>query len=146
MLLPTYFVTDVESPYQIMTDELPFILYLADIVFDVGWCYVYLILDWCYVHWLMLMPTYITIGVIRLRADVIALVGYGRCYCHVADGIATGWTILFWLADVIAMWQMLSPLGGFILTLVLNCLTEPHPIYEAGGICLYFCLGMDCSP
>ena len=38
----------------------------------------------------MLMPIYITIGVIRLRADAIALVGYGRFYCHVADGIATG--------------------------------------------------------
>ena len=81
--------------YWDMTDELPFILYLADIVFDVDWCYVDLILDWCYVHWLMLMPFYITIGVIRLRADVIALFGYGRCYCQVADGIATGWTILF---------------------------------------------------
>ena len=35
------------------------------------------------------------------------------------------------VADVIARWQMLSPLGGFILILVLSCSTEPHPIYEA---------------
>ena len=68
----------------------------------------------------------ITIGVIRLRADVIALIGCGRCYSHVTDVITTGWI--------------------FISTLVLSCSTEPHPIYEAGGICLYSCLGMDCSP
>ena len=89
----------------------------------------------------------ITIGVIRLRANVIALIGCGRCYCQVADGIATGWTILFLVgrcyshvADVITTgWIFISPL-------VLSCSTEPHPIYEAGGICLYSCLGMDCSP
>ena len=26
----------------------------------------------------------------RFRVDVIPLFDYGRCYCHVADGIATG--------------------------------------------------------
>ena len=36
----------------------------------------------------MLLPFYITIGVISLRADVIALFDCGRCYCQVADGIA----------------------------------------------------------
>ena len=83
----------------------------------------------------------------RFRADVITLVLFlrlmllpcgrwnshwvnfviifGRCYCHVADVMATGW---------------------ITSTLVLGCLTEPHPICEADGICLYFCLGMDCSP
>ena len=49
----------------------------------------------------------------------------GRCYCHVADVIATGW---------------------ITLTLVLSCSTEPDPIYEADGIYLCFYLGMDCSP
>ena len=94
----------------------------------------------------MLLPFYITIGVIRLRADDVTLFYCGRCYCQVADGIALGELTYYCLADVIAMWQMLSPLGGFILVLVLSCSTEPHPIYEADGICLYFCLGMDCSP
>ena len=74
-------------------------------------------------------------------------------YLIVADVIARwqmecplGELYYYCLADVIAMWQMLSPLGGFILILVLSCSTEPHPIYETDGICLYFCLGMDCSP
>ena len=56
---------------------------------------------------------------------LLPLFDYGRCYCHVADVIATGWITLI---------------------LVLSCSTEPHPIYEADGIYLYFYLGMDCSP
>ena len=36
----------------------------------------------------------------------VAAFGVGRCYCHLADGIATAeWR----LADVIASWQMLLP-------------------------------------
>ena len=71
------------------------------------------------------------------------------------------------LADVFAMvvdvkttqgrnvlWQMLWPFGAdviatwpaFILSLVLRCYTEPHPIYVADGICQYSCLGMDYWP
>ena len=43
----------------------------------------------------------------------------GRCYCHVADGIATAeWE---YLADVNAMWQMEWPQGLFISILVLRC-------------------------
>ena len=34
---------------------------------------------------------------------------FGRCYCHVADVVATIY-VLFLLADVIAMWLMLLPL------------------------------------
>ena len=78
----------------------------------------------------MLLPYLVVAGVIARWQMEQPL---GELYC-------------FWLVDVIAMWQMLLPLGGFILTLVLCCSTEPHPIYEAGCICLYFCLGMDCSP
>ena len=46
-------------------------------------------------------------------ADVITIL---------ADGIATGQLILFYI-----LW----------------CLTEPHPKYVADGICLCFYLGMD---
>ena len=45
----------------------------------------------------------------------------GRCYSQVADGIATGQCLSF-NSDV--------------------CV-KPHPIYEADGICLCSCLGMD---
>ena len=97
MLLPYLFllVTDVESP--LLRHDRWTAIYVISGRYCV-WCRLMLcllILDWCYVHWLMLLPIYITIGVIRLRTDVIALIGYGRCYCQVADGIATGWTILF---------------------------------------------------
>ena len=53
--------------------------------------------------------------IIVRMADVIALwqdgtatfiLKDGRCYCHVADGMAT----LFVMADVIAKWQMELPL------------------------------------
>ena len=60
----------------------------------------------------------------------------------VADGIATygGWC----LADVIAMVDDGIATSQLISILVLRCLTEPHPIYVADGICLHFYLGMDC--
>ena len=35
---------------------------------------------------------------------------YGRCYCQVADGMAT---LIIMLADVIAKWQMEWPLQGW---------------------------------
>ena len=56
----------------------------------------------------------------------------GRCYSHVAD--------------VIAMWQMLLPLGGLLQFLVSGCSTEPDPIYVADGICLCFYSGMIVHP
>ena len=56
-----------------------------------------------------------------VMADVIAKMSYlyynhqcwylyGRCYCQVADGIAT---LIIVLADVIAKWQMEWPLQGW---------------------------------
>ena len=58
-----------------------------------------------------------------VMADVIAKMSYlyynhqcwylyGRCYCQVADGIAT---LVIVLADVIAKWQMEWPLQGGVL-------------------------------
>ena len=85
--------------------EFHLILYLADIVFGVDWCYVY------FSVWT---------DVMSILADVIAkicepqkelgllllpFIEYGRCYCHVAEGIATRVNYFcFGLADVIAMW------------------------------------------
>ena len=41
------------------------------------------------------------------------------------------------MADVTAMWQMEKPLRVDLFQLgVLRCLTEPHPICQADGICL----------
>ena len=101
----------------LMADILPYVLFVTDVkslfkhdrcCFGVDWCYV------CCGIGLMLCPL----------ADVITKLSdhrrfrvwcYYPClimadgYCHVADGIATGWTILFWLADIIVMWQMLFP-------------------------------------
>ena len=58
---------------------------------------------------------------VLLMADVIAKMSYlycttnvdmlyGRCYCQVADGMAT---LIIMLADVIAKWQMEWPLQGW---------------------------------
>ena len=69
---------------------------------------------------------------------------FGICYCQVADGMATaGWVtnmvdVITKVADGIAT--------RVCLFWVLRHLTEPHPICMADGICLYFCLGMDCWP
>ena len=64
-----------------------------------------------------------------------------------ADVIATAV-----LADVIAKWLMLNPPMGVcgrcyghwvnVLILILMLYLRPHPIYEADGTCLCFCLGM----
>ena len=37
-------------------------------------------------------------------------------------------------------------MGGITLVLVPSCYAEPHPICEADGTCLCFCLGMGYLP
>ena len=54
---------------------------------------------------LILLPVIAVCGGCYTALFVVA-VGVGWCYCQVADGIATaGW----WLADVIASWQIVLP-------------------------------------
>ena len=57
--------------------------------------------------WLMLLPR-CHICIITTNVDNL----YGRCYCQLADGIAT---LIIVLADVIAKWQMEWPLQGGVL-------------------------------
>ena len=94
----------------------------------------------------------------------------GRCYCHVADVVATNCVLLIWqmllpsswccyhyyvvlfLADVFACRQMELPTMGVdgrwnshwvnTLVLILMFRVGPHPICEADGTCLCFYLGM----
>ena len=86
-------------------------------------------------------------------ADVIATIfvaNFGRCYCLVADVIATICSVV--LADVVAWRLMELPTMGVdgrwnnhwvnALVLILMFCAGPHPIYEADGIFLYFYLGM----
>ena len=66
------------------------------------------------------------------------IVHVGRCYCLVADGMPT-----------IGVDGRCYSQGGRwnshwvkVLVLMLLFCVEPHPLYEADGICLCFCLGM----
>ena len=97
----------------------------------------------CYCHVAMYIAT-TNMQITVVKADVIALWKMlnplVRALC-VADVIARWrWnTTRVELADVIAKWQMEWPLCYFILFLVLECQTEPHPIYVADGTCPHFC-------
>ena len=88
-----------------------------------GRCYnhiVYTCLGWCYCLWLwqMLLPILpqILLWLMLLPRCHICIITtkcwylYGRCFCQVADGIAT---LIIVLADVIAKWQMEWPLQGW---------------------------------
>ena len=50
--------------------------------------------------------------------------------------------VIDFVADIIATEPIVLSFFYFILSS--EMLTEPHPICEADGMCLYFCLGMDC--
>ena len=47
-----------------------------------------------------------------------------------------------WMADVIAKVADEIATWVSVLVLILLFCVGPHPIYEADGICLCFCLGM----
>ena len=112
-------------------------LFMADVIAMCGWCYCHY--NCCYIGWCY------------CQCD-------GWCFYHVWQ---MEWPLNMWWADVIALWQMVWPLGwnvgrcylpnvadgmshqSIILILVLCCYWEPHPTYEADGICLCSYLGMD---
>ena len=67
----------------------------------------------------MLLPLFVAVGITTIidftkRCAIELFYGmfYGRCYCHVADVIATILCFVL-LADVIAMWLMFLPLFMF---------------------------------
>ena len=93
-----------------------------------------IMIDWLILlpRWLMLLPLSLGCWLMffAMVVDVKTTQGrmfYGRCYGHL------------WL-------MLLHTWSAFILSLVLRCCTEPHPIYVADGICQYSCLGMDYWP
>ena len=101
---------------------------VADVVatidcYCIGWCYCQCD-GWCFYHmWQM---------------EIATLYVMGWCYCPVADGIAT------WMeCEQMLFGQMEWATELIILVLVLCCYWEPHPTYEAGGICLCSYSGMD---
>ena len=69
----------------------------------------------------------------------------GRCYCPVADGMATAGCECFPPDRCCSRGQM-DKGNIFILILVPRCYAEPHPNYEADGTSLCSCLGMDYLP
>ena len=74
-------------------------------------------------------------------ADVfttVFIVHVGRCYCLVTDGMPTmgvDGRCYSQGGRWISLWVNIS------VSILLFCV-GPHPIYEADGICLCFCLGM----
>ena len=103
--------------------------------------------------------------------DVIPLTVYCNTLCWLVLLPCGRWNSHTFLlcvvvADVIAQWQMEWPLQGvsvfllvdviprgrgmfmgrITLVSVLRCYAEPHPIHEADGTCLCFCLGKDYLP
>ena len=111
-----------------------------------------------------------------LRLMLLTYIMYfcGRCYCHnvLADVIANdfvedvkahilftlfgnkcvGWCYCLWqmewpLQGELSLWQMLLPRVLILLQFEFRGVkSEPHPRYEADGICLCFYWGMDYWP
>ena len=112
------------------------------------------IYGWCYCHvWLMLLPLLIVVILADVIANVMADVFTicGRWNSHfICDGLmllpCARWynhLVGMWADVVWPMWQMEWATESIILVLVLCCYWEPHPTYEAGGICLCSYSGMD---
>ena len=92
------------------------------------------------------MADVITIAVEGVKPQCSMLQQFGRCYCQVADEMATTGCFLLYtgrcyyqVADGIATWPV-------ILISVLGCWAEPHPICVADGTCLSFYWEMDYWP
>ena len=109
--------------------------FMADVIAMCGWCCCH---NWLLLYWLMLLPMWWLMFLPYVADGTATLYVMGWCYCPVADVIAT------WLeCGQMLFGQMEWATGLIILVLVLCCYWEPHPTYEAGGICLCSYSGMD---
>ena len=135
------------------TDVVACLFVLADVI-AVCFCDCW----YCHIFWFELCQRCTTVvAVASLLADVIAkmtdgiaivciwqmllqqciTVHAGRCYCLMADGMPT-MGVDGWCYCQCGRWN-----GHWVNVLILILLfcAGPHPIYEANGTCLCFCLG-----
>ena len=108
-------------------------VFLADVIANGMWQMFLPLQCIATIDWLMLLPS----G--RWNSHILLICFHccmGRCYCPVADGMAT--FCIFVMADVIAQWQMEWPLQGVTVSLLVDVVPRGQM-----DICNYFSLSSE---